>query len=198
MLTTNRDVSSIPLDLTKCMVASRIDAAILENRSVGERLARRSHREVGTALYRAYLQRLMPEVRATRAEIDGDSKGFPGLSARSSALLRARSAEGCSALDACAGLCRLLQPTPPALSRQARGHAGRRGGARGGKPADGKLVVSFGRDVNQFGQFARSVPDFVLHGRFADVVRLDLAALEDETGLDAGHGRSWWRQVLWR
>jgi hypothetical protein len=32
--------------------------------------------------------------------------------------------------------------------------------------------------------FARSVPDFVLKGRFADLVKLDSQALEQETGFD--------------
>src|SRR5262249_44452925 len=54
MLTTNRDVSSIPPDLTKRMVTCHIDAAIPENRSVTERIARLALREIGTALYRAY------------------------------------------------------------------------------------------------------------------------------------------------
>ena len=53
VLTTNRDVSTIPPDLTKRMVTCHIDAAIPENRSVIERAARRAQREIGTALYRA-------------------------------------------------------------------------------------------------------------------------------------------------
>ena len=85
VLTTNRDVSTIPPDLTKRMVTCRIDAAIPENRSVTERLARRAHKEIGTALYRSYLQRLIPQVRAMRAE----AEVFPDLLARSSAILRA-------------------------------------------------------------------------------------------------------------
>ena len=59
VLTTNRDVSTIPPDLTKRMVTCHIDAAIPENRSVTERIARRTQKEIGTALYRAYLQRLI-------------------------------------------------------------------------------------------------------------------------------------------
>ena len=35
---------------------------------------------------------------------------------------------------------------------------------------------------DQAAQFARSVPDFVLKGRFADLVKLDLQALEQEMG----------------
>src|SRR5215468_1505890 len=88
MLTTNRHVSSIPPDLTKRMVTCHIDAAIPENRSVTERIARLALREIGTALYRSYLQRLIPEIRAMRAEIDAETAQFPDLFARSSAILR--------------------------------------------------------------------------------------------------------------
>jgi hypothetical protein len=62
----------------------------------------------------------------------------------------------------------------------------------------GELAIAFGGATNQSAQFARSVPDFVLKGRFADVVRLDLAALEQEMGFAAGHGRAWWRRLLRR
>ena len=62
----------------------------------------------------------------------------------------------------------------------------------------GELAVSFGGDTNQAAQFARSVPDFVLKGRFADVVRLDLAALEQEMGVAVGRAPTWRRRVLRR
>ena len=70
------------------MVTCHIDAAIPENRSVTERIARRAQSEIGTALYRAYLQRLIPEVRAMRAEIDAEADSFPDLLALSSEILR--------------------------------------------------------------------------------------------------------------
>lgn len=76
VLTTNRHVSTIPPDLTKRMVTCHIDAAIPENRSVTERIARRAQKDIGTALYRAYLQRLIPEVSAMR----GYRRGSRGLS----------------------------------------------------------------------------------------------------------------------
>lgn len=50
VLTSNRDVSSIPPDLTKRMVTCHIDAAIPENRSVTERIARLALREIGMDL----------------------------------------------------------------------------------------------------------------------------------------------------
>ena len=60
----------------------------------------------------------------------------------------------------------------------------------------GDLMISFGGDTNQAAQFARSVPDFVLKGRFADLVRLDLPALEQEMGFDLGAKGTWWRRLL--
>ncbi len=62
----------------------------------------------------------------------------------------------------------------------------------------GELSISFGGDPIQAGQFARGVPDFVLKGRFADVVRLDLQALEQEMGFSVGASRAWWRRLLRR
>ena len=47
-------------------------------------------------------------------------------------------------------------------------------------------------------QFARSVPDFVLKGRFADLVKLDLLALEQEMGFALGRSRAWWQRLLQR
>ncbi len=62
----------------------------------------------------------------------------------------------------------------------------------------GELTIGFGGDTNQAAQFARSVPDFVLKGRFADVVRLDLTALEQEMGFAVGRTRAWWQKLLRR
>jgi len=60
-----------------------------------------------------------------------------------------------------------------------------------------EIMIGFGGDTNQAAQFARSVPDFVLKGRFADLVKLDLQALEQEMGFDVG-ARAWWRRLLRR
>lgn len=201
VLTTNRDVSTIPPDLTKRMVTCHIDAAIPENRSVTERLARRAHKEIGTGLYRAYLQRLIPEVRAMRAEIDADADTFPDLLARSAEVLRAVLAE---ALGGAPDWARALgfadyfgirhrrfrdQLEAMLADAEDRVSVNRRAG---------ELAVSFAGDTNQAAQFARSVPDFVLKGRFADMVRLDLAALEQEMGFAVGRSRAWWQRLLRR
>lgn len=201
VLTTNRDVSTIPPDLTKRMVTCHIDAAIPENRSVTERIARRAQKEIGTALYRAYLRRLLPVVRAMRAEIDAEADQFPDLLARSSAILRDVLGES---LGECPAWARPLsftdyfdirhrrfrdQLADMLVDADERISINRRAG---------ELTISFGGDTNQAAQFARSVPDFVLKGRFADLVKLDLRALEQEMGFAAGTPRAWWRRLLRR
>jgi hypothetical protein len=62
----------------------------------------------------------------------------------------------------------------------------------------GELTIGFGGDTNQATQFARSVPDFALKGRFADLVKLDLHALEQEMGFAVGSTRAWWQRLLRR
>ena len=201
VLTTNRDVSTIPPDLTKRMVTCHIDAAIPENRSVTERIARRAQKEIGTALYRAYLQRLIPEVSAMRADIDAETETFPDLLARSSQILGELLGQ---ALDTVPDWARPLgftdyfgirhrrfrdQLADMLADAEERISLNRRAG---------ELTISFGGDTNQAGQFARSVPDFVLKGRFADQVKLDLLALEQEMGFAVERTRAWWQRILRR
>ncbi|MEO9190126.1 MAG: phospholipase D family protein [Acetobacteraceae bacterium] len=201
VLTTNRDVSAIPPDLTKRMVTCHIDAATPENRSVTGRMARRAQKEIGTALYRAYLQRLIPEVRAMRAWIDADADSFPDLLACSADMLRAVLAEALGDIPAWARplgfadyfgirhrrfrdqLADMLADATDRVTVNRRA---------------GELTIGFGGDTNQAMQFARGVPDFVLKGRFADLVKLDLQALEQEMGFTLGRAPSWWRRIMGR
>jgi hypothetical protein len=201
VLTTNRDVTSIPPDLTKRMVTCHIDAAIPENRSVTERNARRAQNEIGTALYRAYLQGLIPEVRAMRAEIDAGREGFPDLLARSAAVLRGVLGEALGELPDWAKLLtygdyfgirhRRFRDQLGDMLRDADDRVAV-------NRAAGELTISFGGDTNQATQFARSVPDFALKGRFADMVKLDLSALEQELGFAVGRPAGWWRRLVGR
>ena len=201
VLTTNRDVASIPPDLTKRMVTCHIDAAIAENRSVEERITRRAQNEIGTALYRAYLQRLIPEVRAMRAAIDAETEGFPDLLALSATLLRDVIGEALGDLPDWArpltfgdyfGIRhRRFRDQLGEMLRDAEDRVEINRGV-------GELTISFGGDTNQAMQFARSVPDFALKGRFADMVKLDLRALEQEMGFAVGPSPGWWRRLVRR
>jgi hypothetical protein len=201
VLTTNRDVSSIPPDLTKRMVTCHIDAAIPENRSATERIARLALREIGTDLYRAYLQQLIPQISAMRAEIDAEAAQFPDLLARSSEILRDILGEALGNVPTwartlgfadyfgirhrrfCDQLADMLGNADERITVNRRG---------------GEITISFGGDTIQAGQFARMVPDFVLKGRFADLVKLDLKALEQEMGFDVLTTRAWWQRLLRR
>jgi hypothetical protein len=183
------------------MVTCHIDAAIPENRSVTERMARRAQKDIGTALYRAYLQRLLPQIRSMRATIDAEVDGFPDLLAVSAETLRQIIGDALGEVPDWArplnfndyfGIRhRRFRDQLEAMLADAEDRVtiNRR---------TGEVAVNFGGDNNQAGQFARSVPDFALKGRFADVVRLDLRAVEDEMGLAVGRTRTWWRRILAR
>ena len=199
VLTTNRDVAAIPPDLTKRMVTCHIDAAIPENRSVTERIARRAQKDIGTALYRVYLQRLIPEVRTMRAVIDAETETFPDLLACSADLLRSALGE---ALGELPDWARPLGFTDYFGIRHRRFRdqlADMLAGAEDRIAINRRLrelTISFGGDTNQAAQFARSVPDFALKGRFADLVKLDLTALVQEMGFAVGSHRAWWRRLI--
>ena len=201
VLTTNRDVAAIPPDLTKRMVTCHIDAAIPENRSVTERIARRAQKDIGTAFYRAYLQRLIPEVRTMRAAIDAEADGFPDLLARSAELLREVLGETLGELPDWAKPLGFADYFGIRHRRFRDQLADMLAGAEERITLNrrlGELTISFGGDTNQAAQFARSVPDFALKGRFADMVKLDLAALEQEMGFAVGRPAAWWRRLLRR
>ena len=199
VLTTNRDVSAIPPDVSKRMVTCHIDAAIPENRSTTEQPARRAQREVGTALYRAYLQRLLPGVRAMRAEIDAGADQPPDLLKHSADVLRAVLAEALGELPPWARSLRRDDYFGIRHRRFREQLEALRAGGEGRVAENrktGELTVSFGGDTNQATQFTRGVPDFVLKGRFADVVRLDLTALEQEMGFAVERNTTWWRRLF--
>jgi hypothetical protein len=62
----------------------------------------------------------------------------------------------------------------------------------------GELTISFGGDTDQAMQFACSVPDFALKGQFADMVKLDLHALEQELGFAVDRPAGMWRRLARR
>ncbi len=201
IITTNKDVTAIPADVSKRMVTCHIDAAIPENRSVTGTIARRVLKGMGTALFRKYLAGMIPQVREMRAAIDEGQPGFPDLLGASSRMLREIFEES---LDGAPEWARELsfhdyfgirhrkfseQLAAILAQSEDRVTVDRR--AR-------EVVVNFGGDTNQANQFARAVPDFVLKGRFADMVRLDLEALEKEMGIGVGARKGFWARLLGR
>jgi len=133
-----------------------------------------------------------------RAEIDADSENFPDLLARSSEILRSVLSDAVGELP------------PWARSLSFSDYFGIRHRRFRDQLADmlgdgndrvevnrrlGELTIGFGGDTNQATQFARSVPDFVLKGRFADLVKLDLQTLEQEMGFSVGRRPGWWRRL---
>jgi hypothetical protein len=147
------------------------------------------------------LHRLIPEICAMRADIDAETELFPDLLARSSEILRKILGETLGDLPIWARplnftdyfgirhrrfrdqLADMLADADDRITINRRA---------------GELTISFGGDTNQAAQFARSVPDFALKGRFADLVKLDLQALEQEMGFAVGSTRVWWKRLLRR
>jgi hypothetical protein len=136
-----------------------------------------------------------------RAAIDAEAEGFPDLLALSATLLRDVIGE---ALGDLPGWARPLtfgdyfgirhRRFRDQLGEMLRDAEDRVEINRG----VGELTISFGGDTNQAMQFARSVPDFALKGRFADMVKLDLRALEQEMGFAVGPSPGWWRRLVRR
>jgi len=201
VITTNKDVTAIPADVSKRMVTCHIDAAIPENRSITGQIARRVTKEIGTGLFRAYLLRMMPKVQNMRATIDEGHAGFPDLLEASSDTLREIFEE-------------YLGSTPPWARRLSfqdyfgirhrkfseqltvmLAESEERVVVNRGKR---EISINFGGDTNQANQFAKTVPDFVLKGRFADAVRLDLDAVEKEMGIEVGTEKGFWQRLLGR
>ncbi len=201
VITTNKDVTAIPADVSKRMVTCHIDAAIPENRSVTGTIARRVLKGMGTALFRAYMQELIPQVRSMRAALDEGQPGFPDLLAASSKTLRELFREHLGAVPEWAreldfhdyfGIRhRKFSEQLAAILAQSEERVTVDRTSR-------EIVVNFGGDTNQANQFTRTVPDFVLKGRFADIVRLDLEALEKEMGIAVHSKKSLWQRLFRR
>ena len=142
VLTTNRDVSTIPPDLTKRMVTCHIDAAIPENRSVTERIARRAQKR---DRHRA-VSRLpaAPDPGGAR-HARRDRRGGRDVSRSAGAVVGdparacwARRSARCRSWARPLELRRLFRHPPPPIPRSARRHAApmpRSGSRSTGAPA---------------------------------------------------------------
>ena len=183
LISTNRDVTAVTPDLRKRMVVCHIDGA--RPRGMPEAPARAALSGVGTALYRSYLDRLVPRLAELTEALARDPHHPPDLLRVSSETLSGLLAEALGAAPdwACPvaqdeierlkdkPLLDLLEEILDQNSERVRINR-----------ASSDLVVDFGGDHNQAARFEKLVPAQALKGRFADAVKLDLDALERDFG----------------
>ena len=183
LISTNRDVTAVTPDLRKRMVVCHIDGA--RPRGMPEAPARAALSGVGTALYRSYLDRLVPRLPGLTEALARDPHHPPDLLLVSSEILSGLLAE---ALGAAPDWARAVEqdeierlkdkPLLDLLVEILEQNSERVRINR----ASGDLVVDFGGDHNQAARFEKLVPPQALKGRLADAVKLDLDALERDFG----------------
>ena len=183
LISTNRDVTAVTPDLRKRMVVCHIDGA--RPRGMPEAPARAALSGVGTALYRTYLDRLVPRLPELTETLARDPHHPPDLLLVASEILSGLLAE---ALGAAPGWARPVEQDEierlkdkPLLDLLEEILAQNSERVRINRPS-GDLVVDFGGDHNQAARFEKLVPPQALKGRFADAVKLDLDALERDFG----------------
>jgi hypothetical protein len=190
LISTNRDVTAVTPDLRKRMVVCHIDGA--RPRAMPEAPARAALSGIGTALYRAYLGRLVPQIGGLIEALANDPHHPPDLLMVSSTTLAELLAEALGEASAWARpvaqdeIERLKDK--PLLDQLAEILAQSSERVRINR-ASGDLVVDFAGDHHQAARFEKLVPAQALKGRFADAVKLDLDALERDFGFAPGHSR---------
>jgi hypothetical protein len=201
VISTNKQVSAVSPDIRKRAVACLIDAAIPDRHSRSFEVAHRAHARMGTSLYKAYLQKLLPLVSEMRAAIGERPLEPPDLLETSSRLLREVIMGHVEELPEWMTIVtndeRLAMNDRPLLDRLneiwtnhrerfAVNHSSR------------ELIVNFGGDNNQASNFEKVVPAFAFKGRFADTVSVDLEALEKIYGRQQFSRRRGWLSRLWK
>ncbi len=183
LISTNRDVTAVTPDLRKRMVVCHIDGA--RPRGMPEAPARAALSGVGTALYRTYLDRLVPRLPELTDRLGSDPHHPPDLLLVASEILSGLLAEALGAAPDWARpvaqdeierlkdkpLLDLLEEILEQNSERVRINR-----------TSGDLVIDFGGDHNQAARFEKLVPPQALKGRLADAVKLDLDALERDFG----------------
>ena len=201
LISTNRDVTAVTPDLRKRMIVCHIDGA--RPRSIPEAPARAALSKVGTALYRSYLDRVAPRIPGlieTFAENADDPPDLLRLSSEVLGDLLGEALDGPPPWATPIGIDEVDQlkdkPLLDLLGELVEQDSERVSVNRGA----GELVVHFGGDHHQAARFEKLVPAQALKGRFADAVKLDLTALEQEYGFDVAPRprRSLLARLLWR
>ena len=185
LISTNRDVTAVPPDLRKRMIVCYIDGA--RPRRIPEAPARTALSKIGTGLYRTYLDRLAPRIPSlmeTLAENADDPPDLLRLSSEIIGDLLGEALDGPPPWATPIGINEVDRlkdkPLLDLLGQLVEEDSDRVRVDRGAS----ELVVHFGGDHHQAARFEKLVPAQALKGRFADAVKLDLAALEQEYGFD--------------
>ncbi|MGF1610730.1 MAG: phospholipase D family protein [Kiloniellales bacterium] len=185
LISTNRDVTAVTPDLRKRMIVCHIDGA--RPRSIPEAPARAALSKIGTALYRSYLDRVAPRIPRLIEALAENADDPPDLLRLSSEILGDLLGEVLDELPSWAtpiGISEVDQlkdkPLLDLLGELVEQDSERVSVNR----SAGELVVHFGGDHHQAARFEKLVPAQALKGRFADAVKLDPAALEQEYGFD--------------
>jgi len=201
ILSTNKQVSAVSPDIRKRAVVCRIDAAIPDQQSASKEIAHRAHANIGTNLYRAYLQRILPSIAPMREKIADRPMAPPDLIELSSSVLRDLIREHAKSVPnwmrTVTNTERLAMNDRPLLdqlddlaaSQEERLSINRR---------TGEITVNFGGDNIRASNFEKLVPAFALKRRFADNVTIDLDALEKIYGEQSFSRRRGWFTRLFR
>ena len=185
-------------DLSKRIVVCAIHGA--RPRSLSQVPARRALCGIGTALYRAYLNRLTPLIPDLVAKIADDPLTPPDLIRSSSEIVAELITEALGERPSWARQVSLddldrLKDKPfldwlREIDEQNR--------ATENQAAE-ELMVNFAGDLQQAIRFEKQIPPQALKNRLADTVKLDLAAWKKEYGFAArGARRPWLARLLGR
>jgi NgoFVII restriction endonuclease N-terminal PLD domain len=185
LISTNRDVTAVAPDLRKRMIVCHIDGA--RPRRIPEAPARMALSKIGTALYRTYLDRLVPRIPILIEGLAENADDPPDLLRLSSEVLGDLLGEALDEPPPWASPIGINEvdrlkdkPLLDILDQLVEQDSDRVSIDR----AAGDLVVHFAGDHHQAARFEKLVPAQALKGRFADAVKLDLAALEQEYGFN--------------
>jgi hypothetical protein len=195
IISTNKQVSAVSPDIRKRAVVCLIDAAIPDQHATSKEIAHRAHSRIGTALYRAYLQRLLPLMPAMREQIAERPMAPPDLLEVSSEVLRdltvgylGNAPEWMTRVTNNERHAMNDRPLLDQLNDIAANHDDRIVINR----RAGELTLNFGGDNVQANNFEKLVPPFAQKRRFADSVTIDLNALEKIHGQQPFSRRRAW------
>lgn len=199
LISTNKDVQAVQPELRKRMVVVHVAGS--KPRALSTQPAQRAM-AVGTSLYRAYLNRITPEIAGLVEAIAEDPGSPPDLIKLSADCLQETFEAALGDVPPWASDLRFEdvdtmkdRPFVEALSEMAE----RTSDQVSLDEKAGVMTLRFSGDTNAAARFEKLVPTQVLKGRIADVIMLDMVALQKECGYStATRNRSWFSRFFRR